>query len=150
MRIKGFWVCTQFMCLKNSHGCELIKMCLHIQSRHCFRLFSFSFDFIYKSPLLSHFCSPWTHLFMFTMTIFLFWQIRIIWRITKTRTKKEIWSLFLLPCSHLYHLFQIRNTWSNPANHWEVYRTKCCLGKWRFVEFIKLLIQNMLLFISFW
>lgn len=87
--LKGF-TCTQFMCLENSHGCELIKMCLHIQSRHYFRLFSFSLDFIYNSPPLSHFCSPWTHLFMFTVTPFLFWQIRIISRIIKTRTKKKL------------------------------------------------------------
>lgn len=87
MRIKGFHACTRFTCLKNSHGCDLLKMCLHIQN--CFRLFSFSLDSIYNSPPLSHFCSPWTHLFMFTITTFLFWQIRIILRIVKARTKKK-------------------------------------------------------------
>lgn len=89
MRIKGFHACTRFTCLKNSHGCDLLKMCLHIQNRHCFRLFSFSLDSIYNSPPLSHFCSPWTHLFMFTITTFLFWQMRIILRIIKARTKKK-------------------------------------------------------------
>lgn len=89
VRIKGFHVCAQFMCLKNRHGCELIKMCLHVQSRHCFRLFSFSLDFTHNWPLLSHSSSPWTHLFMFTFTTFVFWQIRIIFRIIKTRTKKK-------------------------------------------------------------
>lgn len=55
---KGF-MCVPSLCALRSRACELIKMCLHIQSRHCFRLLHFSLYFIYNSPLFNHFSSPW-------------------------------------------------------------------------------------------
>lgn len=124
-------------------------MCLHIQSRCCFGLFHFSLDFIYNSPLLSHFILPWADLFMFTVTILLSGKSESSWENHKNKNK-QVWLLFLLPCSHLCHLFQIKNTWSNPASLSEVDVTKCCLRKLGFVKFTKLLIWNMLLSIIFW
>lgn len=149
MRITGFHMYTMFVCLKTSHDDELIKVVFTHPKQAllwtlAFHSISFTIHLCWVIPFcLEQICSCLQLLYSFLAN-----QNHL--ENHKNKNKQQVWLLFLLPCSRLCCLFQIRNTWSNPASLSEVDVTKCCLRKLRFVKFTKLLIWNMLVFIIFW
>lgn len=96
-RITGFHMYTMFVCLITSHDDELIKLCLHIQSRRCFGLSLFTrFHLQFTSVESFRFAlNRSVHVYSYYTP---FWQIRIILRITKTRTnnKFDCYSCYLV------------------------------------------------------